>query len=264
MAKYEQPESLIHIAAGLGKRSFDLLFIEYHFVRVYMNSIGMQAVVERLLVDGYGSTGHLMADIRAMSIDPVDYEYIREVIDGCCSILQKVTEIANEKALQFAPVRIFLRVTSSSIFLLKALSLGVRNAKLQESLDILDESIQALRLNTLDDIHLAARYATLLEVHVSRLRRHFAASSKTTGTSCEITRPSSSVPQQKAINTEASNDPMGQEMFDANFVPSLTDMPPDDWLFLPFDPSMAPFGTAGGQSLGMEGGALDFIWNLPH
>ncbi|KAJ9319229.1 transcriptional regulator family: Fungal Specific TF [Paecilomyces variotii] len=248
----------------LGKRSFDLLFIEYHFVRVYMNSIGMQAVVERLLVDGYGSTGHLMANIRAMSIDPVDYEFIQEVIDGCCSILQKVTELANDKALQFAPVRIFLRVTSSSIFLLKALSLGVRNAKLQESLDILDESIRALRLNTLDDIHLAARYATLLEVHVLRLRRHFAASSKTTGTSCDITRPSSSLPQEQALSTEASNDPMEEETFDADFVPSLTDMPPDDWLFLPFDPSMAPFGTAGGQSLGMEDGALDFIWNLPH
>lgn len=224
----------------------------------------MQAVVERLLANGYGSSGHLMADIRTMSIDPIDYEFIREVIDGCCRILQKVTELAREKSLQFAPVRIFLRITSSSIFLLKALSLGVRNAKLQESLNILDNSIRALRLNTLDDIHLASRYATLLEVHVSRLRRHFAASSKTTGTSCENTRTSSLGPQQQIImREEASNISIEQEALDTNFVPSLTDMPPDDWLFLPFDPSMAPFGSAGGQFLGIEGGALDFIWNLP-
>ena len=63
--------------------------------------------------------------------------------------------------------------TSSSVFLLKALSLGVYNTKLQASLDILDRSIQALKACTLDDIHLAPQYTTLLEIHIASLRYYF-------------------------------------------------------------------------------------------
>lgn len=42
-------------------------------------------------------------------------------------------------------------------------------------------------------------------------------------------------------------------------------MPDDDWLALPFDPAMAPFGLdSGPQSFqGFDDGTLDFIWNLP-
>jgi hypothetical protein len=46
------------------------------------------------------------------------------------------------------------------------------------------------------------------------------------------------------------------------------DMPDDDWLALPFDPAMAPFGLGGdgggqGGFQGFDDGTLDFIWNLP-
>jgi hypothetical protein len=41
-------------------------------------------------------------------------------------------------------------------------------------------------------------------------------------------------------------------------------MPDDDWLALPFDPAMAPFGLDNQQSFqGFDDGTLDFIWNLP-
>ena len=41
-------------------------------------------------------------------------------------------------------------------------------------------------------------------------------------------------------------------------------MSADDWLALPFDPSMAPFGLSGVQTFqGLDDGSLDFIWNLP-
>ncbi|KAL1966948.1 hypothetical protein VTN77DRAFT_3692 [Rasamsonia byssochlamydoides] len=277
---------------ALNTNFHNILFIEYHYVRVFTYSFGMQAVVERALADD-NSNGD---DIRPVNIDTIDYEFIQEVIDGCCQILKKVIDLAAADTLRFSPVRIFLRVTSSSIFLLKALSLGVRHAKLQESLDVLDRSIQALRSNILDDVHLASRYAMLLEVHVSRLRRNLVAScSKPAGMSMSVshshshstTRPSSTGPAPLQLQQPRSRTGNGEQQ--AEEQPSVTTFTApssstnenntnttttgissrvvddeEDWLFsLPFDPSMAPFGPGGGQFSGFEGGTLDFIWNLP-
>lgn len=254
-------------SAVLDKPFFNILFIEYHFVRVYTHSVGMQAVVERVLADGEPN----LEEVRPLNIDSIDYEYIQEVIDGCCQILQKVSQLAETGALRFSPVRTFLRITSSSIFLMKALSLGARQAKLRESLDILEKTIQALKSNALDDIHLSSRYATLLDLHVSRLRRNLLVSSKgmknsrgTTTTS--ITGPPSQHDNGTGISnaTMVNSTPISQGMSDISLIPSLNDMAADDWLSLPFDPSMAPFGiSSGGQIPALEGGALDFIWNLP-
>jgi hypothetical protein len=215
----------------------------------------MQAVVERVLADSDPNA----EEVRALNIDAIDYEYIQEVIDGCCQILQKVTQLAEIGALRFSPVRIFLRITSSSIFLMKALSLGTRQAKMRESLEVLQQTIQSLRSNALDDIHLSTRYATLLDMHVSRLRRNLLASSKVMKSGQGTTRSSTGppLPENETLTTVV-NAPMTENMCDLGFVPA------DDWLSLPFDPSMAPFGiSSGGQFPAYEGGALNFIWNLP-
>lgn len=241
------------------------LFIEYHFVRVYTHSVGMQAVVERAIADAEPNN---LDDVRPMTMDPTDYEYIQEVIDGCCQILQKVTQLAEVGALRFSPVRIVLRVTSASIFLMKALSLGTRQATLQESLEVLEKSISALKSNALDDVHLSTRYATLLDMHVSRLRHNLLASSKTVKNNRGTGRRSSMGPPPWPDNngTRATqvNTPVSQDLTsELGYLPPFNNVP-DDWLSLPFDPSMAPFGTyTGGQFPIYEGGGLDFIWNLP-
>ncbi|KAJ5550063.1 hypothetical protein N7535_001994 [Penicillium sp. DV-2018c] len=256
--KYLQPQVL-------DKAFYNDLFIEYHFVRVYTHSVGMQAVVERAIAENDPNN---FDGVRPMTIDPTDYEYIQEVIDGCGQILQKVTHLAEAGALRFSPVRIVLRITSASIFLMKALSLGTRQAKLQESLEILEKSIKALKSNALDDVHLSTRYATLLDMHVSRLRRNLLASSKTAKSSRGATRRSSMGPPpwpDAGDRSTPMSAHMSQDMTpDLGFIPSLNDVGADDWLSLPFDPSMAPFGMSHGCQFPMyEGGALDFIWNLP-
>ncbi|RDW81177.1 putative C6 transcription factor [Aspergillus mulundensis] len=244
----------------LNKRFYNDLFIEYHFVRAYTHSIGMQAVVERVIADSNPDV-----EIRAANIDQVDYEYIQEVIDGCCQVLQKASELGEAGALRFCPVRIFLRITTSSIFLMKALSIGTRHAKLRESLDTIERCIQALKSNALDDIHLSARYAALLETHVSRLRRNLLASKITRGAH-GCTAHFSLAPLQDT-DTEDSTPmgvPAGQTIPELGFIPTFNDLAADDWLSLPFDPSMAPFGMSGGGPFpAYEGGALNFIWNLP-
>lgn len=251
---------LIHLA--LNKRFYNDLFIEYHFVSAYTHSIGMQAVVERILADSEPET-----EIRAVNVDAVDFDFIQEVIEGCCQVLCKASELGEAGALKFSPVRIFLRITTSSIFLMKALSIGTRHAKLRESLDIIERCIQALKLNALDDIHLSTRYAALLETHVSRLRRNLLASSKPSRDGHRNTSGFPSAASQD-INTQGTSSSMG--VFDGQTAPELTVIPPfndiaaDDWLSLPFDPSMAPFGmSGGGQFSAYEGDALNFISNLP-
>ncbi|KAI9046292.1 putative C6 transcription factor [Aspergillus affinis] len=243
----------------ISEQFYDTLFIEYHFVRVYTHSVGMQAVVERVLADSDPNAD----EVRAMNIDPIDYEYIQEVIEGCCQILHKVNQLSRMEVLRFSPVRIFLRITSSSIFLMKALSLGTRQAKLRESLDCLEQCCQALRSNALDDIHLSTRYATLLELHVARLRRNLLASKSINLKTSHGKRRSSTGPLPNPdLETPVMDE--SQTISAVGLVPSLNDIAADDWLSLPFDPSMAPFGiSSGGQFPAYEGGALNFIWNLP-
>lgn len=237
----------------------DMLSIEYQYVRIYTNSLGMQAVVERTLAEA--DAEGLQDEAAPMTITPIDYDFIQEVVDGSCQILQKVCQLAESGPLRYSPVRIFLRITSSAIYLIKGLSLGVRNTKLQCSLDILDRAIHALRSSTLDDMHLASRYATLLELHVTRLRGNFVVSSRPPRLP---TRPAS-VDRTASSGLEFLNNQNAGGSEIAGLAEDVTSMmSADDWLALPFDPSMAPFGLGGVQPFqSLDDGTLDFMWNLP-
>lgn len=257
-----------------------MLAIEYQFVRIFVNSLGMQAVVERTLdeADDFNppnpDPNEPSPPIQPLSVDSTDYDFIQEVVDGSCEILRKVIKLAEANLLRFAPVRIYLHITTSAIYLIKGLSLGVWNTKLRASLDVLDRGIQALRSGTLDDMHLASRYATLLEVHVARLRRSFVVASRPPRLT---TRPPSMeqgaayaggsatpAPEQQPQQQQQQQQ-FGEGELDINAL-SGGAASSDDWLALPFDPSMAPFG-AGGSGIqkfpGLDDGMLSFLWNLP-
>ncbi|KAH8799762.1 C6 transcription factor [Xylogone sp. PMI_703] len=239
----------------------EMLFIEYQFIRIFINSLGMQAVVERELLNSDQAVG--LEDDQAINLEEVDYVYIQEVISGACQILKTVENRATSGTLRFSTVRYYLRVTSSSVFLLKALSLGVRQTQLRVSLDILERSIQALKSCTLDDMHLAPRYASLLETHVARLRYQFIISSKHGHLGRESTRPSHIIQDRTHANESTPGQAQVEPGQDMNMEHSLHDAYSEDWLSLPFDPSMAPFGLTGNQIYpGLEEGALDFVWNL--
>jgi hypothetical protein len=134
---------------------------------------------------------------------------------------------------------------------------------LQSSLDILDNAIQAMRGSTLDDMHLASRYATLLDLHVSRLRESFVVSS----------RPPRLTPRGQSVDRSATSgmDFLNNHNAGGSGIATLAEdvsglMPDDDWLALPFDPSMAPFTMDAQQSFqGFDDGTLnlDFLWNMP-
>ncbi|EAT91207.2 hypothetical protein SNOG_01558 [Parastagonospora nodorum SN15] len=212
----------------------DMLHIEYQYVRIYTNSLGMQAVVERTLAETDPDVPQ--EDNLSFNLEPRDYDFIQEVVDGSCQILQKVCQLSETGALRYSPVRIFLRITTSSIYLIKGLSLGSRNQKLQSSLDILEGAIRALRAISSRPPRLPSR-----------------------ATSTDINKAGSTTGMDFLNNHNAGQSSLSSL---AENVTGL--MPDDDWLALPFDPAMAPFGLDNQQSFqGFDDGTLDFIWNLP-
>jgi hypothetical protein len=118
-------------------------------------------------------------------------------------------------------------------------------------------------LGTLDDMHLASRYATLLDLHVARLRESFVVSSR------PPRLPSRDTSTELKTSNTTGMDFLNSHNAGQSSLSSLAEnvtglMPDDDWLALPFDPAMAPFGLDNQQSFqGFDDGTLDFIWNLP-
>jgi hypothetical protein len=114
-------------------------------------------------------------------------------------------------------------------------------------------------------MHLASRYATLLDLHVARLRESFVVSSRpprlpSRATSSEIPKSNGHTSGMDFLNGHN----VGQSSLSSLAEDVTGMMPDDDWLALPFDPAMAPFGLDSQQSFqGFDDGTLDFIWNLP-
>ncbi|KAF5684669.1 positive transcription regulator of ARO9 ARO10 [Fusarium denticulatum] len=225
------------------------LAIEFNYLRAFMNSFGIQAAVDRVL--GRRPPNSIDTDVLQSSITATDYSFIKEVINSSCQALESVNRLFEAETLRYCPVRVFLRIIMVSIFLLKALSLGIRTTDLETSLGILERSIRALRNSSLDEMHLASRYGELLDMHLERYRQSMVPTT---------------VPQGiRAV------DQTSQWIFD-NSVPPVADsldlsMPAvDDWLALPFDPSMAPFGfaTDDPDMAEPEDRSWDFLWSLPN
>ncbi|TXC04314.1 hypothetical protein FocTR4_00002182 [Fusarium oxysporum f. sp. cubense] len=234
----------------LSSHACEDLTIEFNYLRAFMNSFGIQAAVDRVL--GRRPPNSIDTDVLQSSITATDYCFIKEVINSSCQALESVNRLFEAGTLRYCPVRVFLRIIMASIFLLKALSLGIRTTDLETSLGILERSIRALRNSSLDEMHLASRYGELLDMHLERYRQSMVPTT---------------IPQ--GIRTV---DQTSQWIFD-NSVPPVDDslgdlsMPAvDDWLALPFDPSMAPFGfaTDDPDMAEPEDRSWDFLWSLPN
>ncbi|KAJ5127867.1 hypothetical protein N7448_008646 [Penicillium atrosanguineum] len=249
----------------------EILFIEYQHLRILINSVGMQKIVQKVLEQNSLQSGStidypFIEKARQTNMTVREYGFIEEVIDGCCQTLGKVAALGTAGSLHYSPMRLLFRTISSSIFLMKALALGVRNSKLQEALQILDRAICALQDDNQDDVHLKAQYAILLKIQASKLRRSLVSSHQTgslqktqssdPGRALQL--PETAPPHAQPIHQQGTENEISLDNF-SNF-----DF--NDWLSLPFDPSMAPFGPYEGDfGVRMDGVDLDldFLWQLP-
>ncbi|MBE3110372.1 MAG: hypothetical protein IMZ46_07635, partial [Acidobacteria bacterium] len=162
-----------------------VLRIEYEYVRVYANSLSLQAVVERCTKGGTtAGAGELSPQTQNYfgklplgqlgGFSTTDQEYIKEVVIGCRNLLETVVDgLLPGGYLKHAPVRTYFRIISGAMFLLKTFALGAPRADVKKSIEMMDATVEALRGCVVDDVHLGIRFADLLESLTSRLRNRF-------------------------------------------------------------------------------------------
>ncbi|EAQ91184.1 hypothetical protein CHGG_03119 [Chaetomium globosum CBS 148.51] len=172
-----------------------VLTIEYEYVRIYINSLSLQAVVERCTNNAGGGTGpggsvsgHSGPQLSPQTqnyygklplgqlggFGAEDQEYVREVVNGSRNLLRTVVEgLLPGDYLKHAPVRTYFRIISGAMFLLKTFALGAPKSDVELSIQLMDRTVSALRNCVVDDVHLGIRFADMLETLTSRLRNRF-------------------------------------------------------------------------------------------
>lgn len=168
-----------------------MLIIEFEYTRVYLNSLALQAVVERCthntplqthanLSTATNGTATGPGDGGAIPFSTLtkwyanDRHYINEVIDASRNVLKVVVEgLYPGDYLRHAPVRTFFRIVSVAIILLKTFALGATEEDVAVSLALLSGAVDALRTSIVDDVHVGNRFADLVETLTHRIRSRF-------------------------------------------------------------------------------------------
>lgn len=91
-----------------------MLLVEYQYIRLYINSLALQAVAERQSSQEVGLDG------QTVRISEEEAIYIEHVVDASKSILNyMIYEFAPRGYLRLSPVKVFLRIISAAVFLVK-------------------------------------------------------------------------------------------------------------------------------------------------
>jgi len=168
-----------------------ILEIEYEYARVYLNSLALQAVAERCANDSLQfvappaearsaasaiTTNGVRTDV---AIAPQtlakwlggDRRYMLLVGDSARNLLKVVVDgLYPGEYLRHAPVRTYFRIISVAIILLKSFSLGASESDVADSLTLMDRTVEALRECIVDDVHVASRFADLLDTLTQNLK----------------------------------------------------------------------------------------------
>ncbi|GJC94379.1 C6 transcription factor [Colletotrichum higginsianum] len=235
-------------STAISPNAIEELHIEYHHAQAFLNSLGVQAIVERVM--GSASASPTIRATLNSTVQGVEYDFIKKVVDGSVQVLRATQRLFVAGLLRYCPVRIYLRVIAASIFLLKALSLGTHAADLRSSLGCLHECIACLKASSLDDGDLAARYAALLEVFLAKFEQGMVPTS--------APRISSMLLGQGELSVDDSGEGLGG-------ADEGWDDVPEDWLALPLSHSLAPFQLWGEapETMEPEVSFWDAMWNLP-
>lgn len=173
-----------------------ILTIEYEYVRIYVNSLALQAVVERCTANAGNPHNTIPSLNNTMGLPPTqvqtqyllgalplgtlggfgveDQEFVKEVVQGCRNLLKTVVDgLLPGGYLKHAPVRTYFRIISGAMFLLKTFALGAPRSDVELSISLMDRTVDALRHCVVDDVHLGTRFGDLLESLTLRLRVRF-------------------------------------------------------------------------------------------
>ncbi|KAI8719796.1 Zn(2)-C6 fungal-type domain-containing protein [Fusarium sp. LHS14.1] len=240
----------------------DSLLIEYHHLKACTGAISIQAVVSRASSAGFTTTNADPDEVLSAFITPKDARFLQEVISDSKKLLRIATMSDFKAQLPYAPARVKISVISSSVFLLKALSVGSTHTDVNDALYVLDQCTSTLNSSPPDDMDFALRYAALIEKHTAQFRAHLTASrGQGSGEQHIRSVPPNGVSGNEAEGAEGYMGNMGTSEDDLGFVGFDAG---DTWVSLPFDSSIAPFGGGCDQlSLGLDIDSLNFLWSLP-
>ena len=167
-----------------------ILIIEYEYSRTFINAIALQAVVERCAnntsstnskhatangPDGLSkSTADVIPPSTLMKWCGRDRPYLNIITNASCNALKVVTDVmTGGDHLKHAPVRTYFRIISVAMLMLKTFALGATEDDLAVSLGLLERAAEVLKTCIVDDVHVASRFAEILELLIRRMKSRF-------------------------------------------------------------------------------------------
>ncbi|KAL9089979.1 MAG: hypothetical protein Q9165_005508 [Trypethelium subeluteriae] len=168
-----------------------ILMIEYEYSRTFINAIALQAVVDRctnnnnsssssmpIAGDGSEGPGKVNADVVSpptlMKWCGKDRPYLNIITDASRNALKIVTDVlAAGDYLKHAPVRTYFRIISVAMLMLKTFALGATEDDLAVCLGLLERTAEVLKTCIVDDVHVASRFAEILELLIRRMKSRF-------------------------------------------------------------------------------------------
>ncbi|CAG9981091.1 unnamed protein product [Clonostachys byssicola] len=246
----ERAEILFH---HIGQPLRDCLLIEYHHLKILTGAVAIQSVVAKASASGIEDTN------LAAYLKPQDAKFLQQVIRDCRKLLHIATHSIFHTQFPYAPARIKISVISTSVFLLKALSIGSSSADVHEALESLDQCTQMLKTSPPDDTDFAMRYATLIEKHTANIRDRLVPNSASSASTRRVSATDGLQSQETGLPLPIPNLSTGVYS-DSEIGDSV-----NSWISFPFDSSIAPFNQEQDTqlSLGLDLDSLDFLWNLP-
>ncbi|KAI4173920.1 MAG: hypothetical protein LQ343_002688 [Gyalolechia ehrenbergii] len=233
--------------ANMPKYPRIILTIELEYVKLYIYSLALQAVLEYWQSNMGPGNEDQAFNVSFSTVYRRNDLWIKEVVKAARNLLRQVTDgLLPSGYLKHAPVRTHFRILSGAMFLLKTFALGATEDEVSISLQLLDRTTQALRTSVVDDVHLSVRIADLLEGITSSIRHKFVRLPARTSNSNRATPPRSAYaspsrntpsntgnlnPPNQAYQqypNDRQNSPMGVPTNPVNFVDNtnISIMPP--------------------------------------
>lgn len=204
-----------------------LLQIEYHHLKACISALSIQAVIERALSRGMNQPKTPVNKDHRPFVLQEARQFIDQMISASSRVLKIATDLQVERTLRYTPLHIRNCIMSTSILLLKAISLGGRSYELKVALRKLDQCIAVLGSCGIDDLDFMPRYTELVKEHLPRFRNQLKLS-------------------QNSGENQPSGTPAANESSDGCVAPL-------------WNPTIAPCSNSMTISLGVHLHSLDFL-----
>lgn len=160
-----------------------MLLMSYNYLRLYVNAFAFQATVRRVqsaLAEERNSASSPMipqspSRLFYNNVGAVgDARFIYEGLDAAKAILTTCNNFIDpEKALRFMPLRFFLYLVYSGVFLFRAKIVGVIEGEEERGIRrMIEETIDRLQRSSVGMQHLGSRYSQLLKLLWEKADNH--------------------------------------------------------------------------------------------